>query len=336
MTSAQRPSLAFLPVLALFFALGCGGDRSSNSDTARRGGEADAAQSADSLTTVVPTDDLADAVPAHDFSLPGLAGEFSLSDHYGDVVVLNFWATWNELSVEGMDAVNEVHADLGSEGIAVVGIAQDEGGIVVVRDWAGEHSISYPLIADASQAVARQFGEIELLPTTVIIDRQGMIREQHTGILTHDELLDLLGPILIEEEEPLSNLPILKEGEGPLFLSPIDVHVLVAEGAMLVDVRSRREIEASGTALNAEHYPLHSLAPQDLPANFGVAVIFIGDEGGEEARNAANRAIEWGYPSVYVVRGGLTAWQAAGLPTGPLASEPREVQPVVRARSVIG
>lgn len=334
MMSAHRQFASLLPILAFLITIGCGGNETANADSATRGSEA--SESADSLTTVIPTDDLTDAEPAHDFSLPGVSGDFSLSDHRGEIVVLNFWATWNELSVEGMDAVNQVHAELGSDGIAVVGIAQDEGGLDVIRDWAGDHSIGYPLVADASQTVARQFGEIELLPTTVIIDRQGMIREQHTGILTHDELLDLLGPILIEEDAPLSDLPALIEGEGPLFLSPLDVHVLVSQGAMLVDVRSRREVEATGTALDAEHCPLFALAPQDLPANLGVAVIFLGNEGGEEAQNAADRAIDWGYPSVYVVQGGLAAWQAAGLPTEPLAPEPTEVQPVVRARSVIG
>jgi len=210
-------------------------------------------------------------------------------------------------------------------------------------DWAAEHTVAYPLVADASQEVAGQFGEIELLPTTVIIDRKGLIREQHTGILTHDELLDLLGPILIEENEPLSVLPEAQEGEGPLPLSPIDVHVLVGEGAMFVDIRSLGEIETTGTALYAEHLPLQALAPQDLPANFAVAIIFLGDADDDAVDQAAAQALDWGYASVYVVEGGLTAWQAAGLPVGPLpdrsgqaAPIPVDEQPLVRARTVIG
>ena len=342
----MRARLGSLPLLAILAALvatgcvGCGGDATTDSEEAslpeEDGAPGIAAESPDSLTTILPTDELAEATPAHDFSLPGVVGEFTLSDHQGEVVVLNFWATWNELSVEGMDALNEVHMELGADGIAVVGIAQDEGGLDVIVDWAGEHTVDYPLVADASQAVAGQFGQIELLPTTVIIDREGLIREQHTGILTHDELLDLLGPILIEEDEPLSALPEVQGGEGRLSLSPIDVHVLVGEGAMLVDVRSRSEVEATGTALHAEHLPLHALAPQDLPANFAIPIIFLGDAEDDTVDHAAEQALDWGYASVYVVEGGLTAWQAAGLPVRSLAPIPVDEQPLVHARTVIG
>lgn len=339
---ARLGSLPFLAILAVLVAAGCagcGGDASTNSEEAslpdEDGAHGVAAESPDSLATVLPTDELAEAAPAHDFSLPGLVGEFTLSDHQGEVVVLNFWATWNELSVEGMDALNKVHTELGADGIAVVGIAQDEGGLDVIMDWAIEHTVAYPLVADASQVVAGQFGEIELLPTTVIIDREGLIREQHTGILTHDELLDLLGPILIEEDEPLSSLPEAKEGEWPLSLSPIDVHLLVREGAMLVDVCSLGEIEVTGTALYSEHRPLHALAPQDLPANFAVPIIFLGDADDDTVDQAAAQALDWGYASVYVVEGGLTAWRAASLPVGPLAPIPVDEQPLARARTVI-
>ncbi|MCH8031101.1 MAG: TlpA family protein disulfide reductase, partial [Bacteroidetes bacterium] len=168
---ARLGSLPFLAILAVLVAAGCagcGGDASTNSEEAslpdEDGAHGVAAESPDSLATVLPTDELAEAAPAHDFSLPGLVGEFTLSDHQGEVVVLNFWATWNELSVEGMDALNKVHTELGADGIAVVGIAQDEGGLDVIMDWAIEHTVAYPLVADASQVVAGQFGEIELLP----------------------------------------------------------------------------------------------------------------------------------------------------------------------------
>ena len=328
-------------VVLVLLTAGCGSDATTDLDDDRvpsEEGTSDvAAESADSLATVLPTDELAEAMPAHDFSLPGVVGEFTLSAHRGEVVVLNFWATWNELSVEGMDALNEIHSELGAEAIVVVGIAQDDDGLDVIMDWAAEHTVDYPLVADESHATAQQFGRIELLPTTVIIDREGLIREQHTGILTHDELLDLLGPILIEEEEPLSKLPALREGEGPLLLSPIDVHMLVAEGAMLVDVRSRREIEASGTAFNAEHHPLHLLAPQNLPTNFAVPIIFPGDAIDDAAADrAAKQALDWGYTSVYIVDGGLSAWRAAGLPVGPPAPIPADEQPIVSARTAIG
>ena len=339
---AHVGSIPLLAVLAALVAAGCGGDVPANSDEVSMPSEDRAAgiiaDSPDSLATVLPEDELSMAMPAHDFSLQGVVGEFTLSAHRGEVVVLNFWATWNDLSVEGMDVLNAIHGEMGGDGIAIVGIAQDEGGLDVIMDWAGEHTVDYPLLADPTQAVAGQFGDMELLPATVIIDREGLVREQHTGILTHDELLDLLGPILIEEDEPLSEFPELLEGEGALMLLPTEAHFLVTEGAMLVDVRSRSEIEATGTALYAEHRPLSALAPQDLPANFAVPIIFLGDADTDVdvVDRAAQQALDWGYASVYVVEGGLTAWRAAGLPVGPLAPIPVDEEPLVRARSAIG
>lgn len=335
-----RFGLFWTPVLLVLLILaGC---RSDDSLNARGDAQEDSvgssgmvAGSPDSLLTVFP-DDLADVVSAPDFSLPGLQGEFSLADQRGKVVVLNFWATWNELSVGGMSALDSVQTELGADGIAIVGIAQDKDGLDLVTDWAADNTVGYPLVADASQAVAREYGDIELLPTTIIVDREGFIRERHTGILTHDELLDLIGPILIEEEEPLSELPSVTEGQGPRQLSPVDVHALVANGAMLIDIRSLHELEETGTAASAEHHPLQVLVPQDLPANFGVPIIFLGDENGDLAKTAAERALDWGYASVYVVAGGLTAWRAAGLPIGPLVRTPQEDEPLFPTRTVIG
>ncbi len=328
-----------LPILVLGLFAGCEANMATNEGaheptgdtvTSTNGNSA----SSDSLTTIFPSDNVDESVPAHDFTLPGIGGEFRLSAQRGEVVVLNFWAMWNEPSVEGMEAMNRIHVELGSDGIAVVGVAQDEGGLDVLRDWAVEHEVAYPLVADASQSVAQRYGEIEFLPTTVIIDRDGMIRERHTGILTHDELLDLLGPILIEEDEPLSELPVQEHADRPLPISPIEVHRMVAVGAMLVDVRSHREAVASGTAVYAEHLPLHALASQDLPANFGIPIIFFG--GSEDANSAAVRALEWGYLSVYTLSGGLAAWQAAGLPVMPLAPSHGEEEPLMPTRTVIG
>ncbi len=336
---ARLGSFSSLATLALLVIAGCGGDTTTNNDShllEEPGASGIGAESADSSGTALSEDGIAEASPAHDFTLPGIEGDFTLSDHEGEVVVLNFWATWNEPSVQGMDALNEVHSELGADGISVVGVSEDEGGLETVQDWAENHGIAYTLLADASKSVAQQFGDIEFLPTTIIIDRQGLIREQHTGILTHDELLDLLGPILIEEDEPLSALPQNSAGDGPQSLSPLDVHILVGEGAMLVDIRPHGTVKETGTALDAEHHPFHALIPQDLPANFGVPVIFLGDGGGDQPMRAAERAMDWGYASVYVVEGGLTAWLAAGLPVAPLTPLPSDAQPLVRARTVIG
>ena len=142
-------------------------------------------------------------VIAPNFTLSGPGGLFSLSEHEGRVVVLNFWATWNELSQQGMAALERLDRDVDDEDVVVAGIAVDDDAPEALRAWADSLRLpQYLLLADSSGATARAYGDIELLPTTIIVDREGFISVRHTGILTYDELLDLLGPVLIGDHEP--------------------------------------------------------------------------------------------------------------------------------------
>lgn len=161
----------------------------------------------DSAALLAPPDFAEAPVPAPGFTLPGIDGDFSLGAQRGRIVVLNFWATWNELSIEGLDALAQVQDELRGEGIIVAGLAQDEEGLDALATWTETHESAFALIADTARHVAAQYGDITLLPTTVIVDRGGLVRAHHTGILTYDELLDLLGPVLIEDDEPLSTGP---------------------------------------------------------------------------------------------------------------------------------
>src|SRR5690606_18881159 len=138
------------------------------------------------------TDPYAAPVPAPRFALPGPTGTFDLGDHAGDIVVLHFWATWNELSQEGLAALDSLRAELSDDGVAFVGIAVDDDGLPALAAWMAERETpGVPVVADTAGHVAEAYGEVELLPTTVVVDRQGTIRARHTGILTAGDLLDL-------------------------------------------------------------------------------------------------------------------------------------------------
>lgn len=286
------------------------------------------------------TDGPVEPVPAPDFALPGLDRAFALADHRGHVVVLNFWATWNDPSLEGMDALDGLHDTLADDGVVVVGIAEDEDALSTLRAWVAEHAApSYPLVADTAGTVARAYGGVALLPTTVVVDREGQLRARHTGILSEDELLDLLGPVLIEDDEPLMATPASEPGVvRPLSAS--DADALVRDGAVLVDVRERAARQAAGALPHALHRPAVLLAAEDLPANFSIPLIFASD-GDTVASEAAEQALAWGYVTVYFLEGGVAAWRASGLPLDSVPVEPappahQESAPVVRGRSVLG
>jgi cytochrome c biogenesis protein CcmG, thiol:disulfide interchange protein DsbE len=116
-----------------------------------------------------------------DFSFVSLGGDtVNSADLRGEVVVLNFWATWCLPCRLEMPSLQRLHEDRGSDGVRVVGLATDVGPEHPVRDFLAERGISYP-VGRASSAQRRAFGGVPGIPTTFIIDRDGVIRHRVVG-----------------------------------------------------------------------------------------------------------------------------------------------------------
>ncbi len=128
------------------------------------------------LTGIGPT---LGSVP--DLAFVTLDGEtFTSADLRGDVVVLNFWATWCLPCRAEMPSLQSLHDDRAAEGVRVVGLATDVGSERVIRDFLEERDISYP-VGRATSAQRRAFGGIPGIPTTFIIDREGVVRHRVVG-----------------------------------------------------------------------------------------------------------------------------------------------------------
>lgn len=136
--------------------------------------------------------------PRPAFTLPGPNGnERAIGDFDGQVVLVNFWATWCAPCLQEVPALVEAQAALGKRGLQVVGVALDDA--KPVREFADEHDINYPLMVGGREAftVASDYGNSRgVLPYTVVIDRDGVIRETHLGALTQSEIEDLVEPFL--------------------------------------------------------------------------------------------------------------------------------------------
>ena len=164
-----------LHVLFLFIALvGCG---EPASDPAEQ-------------TPVTQAQTLDFTRPTHD------GGTFTLSDHRGDVVVLNFWATWCIPCLAEMPEFVELQEELRDQGVQFVGVSQDDGGLDTIRPFAEQLGINYPLVPDIELNISAQFGGVPVLPTTFVIDRDGSIRASAYGALSRAELLDLLDGLI--------------------------------------------------------------------------------------------------------------------------------------------
>lgn len=134
---------------------------------------------------------------APDFTLPTLdGGTFTLSDHAGEVVVLNFWATWCLPCLAEMPTLEALQHELGDQGVQIVGISQDTGGVDEIRPYAAELGVTYPLLVDPGFNVSTRYGGISLLPTTIIVDRAGTIAHSEFGALSRTQLLALLDGLI--------------------------------------------------------------------------------------------------------------------------------------------
>ncbi len=124
--------------------------------------------------------------PAADFALRAWTGEnVRLSEFLGQVVVLNFWATWAGSSRQEMPVLEKLHATYGSAGLVLLGVSIDEDS-GRAADFARALKISYPVLFDTKKSVAPVYG-LKAVPTTVLIDRAGIVRYVHAAYTAGSE-----------------------------------------------------------------------------------------------------------------------------------------------------
>ena len=117
-----------------------------------------------------------------DFSAPDLRGRrVSSADLRGKVVLIDFWATWCQPCKKEMPGYQKLADRYGPRGFALIGFKLDiMADTEEPRAFARKLGIRYPL-AVATDEIKSKFGGIEGLPTTLIYDRQGILRQKIIG-----------------------------------------------------------------------------------------------------------------------------------------------------------
>ncbi|MGD1006076.1 MAG: TlpA disulfide reductase family protein [Ignavibacteriaceae bacterium] len=118
---------------------------------------------------------------APDFTLISPAGKkVSLSDYKGKVVIVDFWATWCPPCRKGIPDLIDIQTEFGSK-VAVIGISVDTDTKDQVASFTQNFNINYTILF-ATPDVVRSYGNIESIPTSFIIDKNGNIVNQYVGL----------------------------------------------------------------------------------------------------------------------------------------------------------
>jgi len=133
---------------------------------------------------------------APDFHLTAADGtSMRLSDLRGQVVLLNFWATWCPPCKAEMPDLNALNREYGpSHQFTVVGVDLQENSDAVAS-FARDHEIGFPLLLDSDGGVTTGSYSLRALPTSMIIDREGKIRDTWSGQLPRAAMLERLEKI---------------------------------------------------------------------------------------------------------------------------------------------
>lgn len=118
---------------------------------------------------------------APDFTLMNMDGEpVTLSELQGQVVLINFWATWCPPCREEKPTMEKLYQRFRDEGLVVLAVNVEENGHQVVSQYLMNYHYSFPIVLDPRAAVQSQYGVFRY-PESFVVNREGVIVERVIG-----------------------------------------------------------------------------------------------------------------------------------------------------------
>ncbi|MBS1247404.1 MAG: thiol-disulfide isomerase and thioredoxin [Proteobacteria bacterium] len=141
-------------------------------------------------------------MPAGLRQAPPLVGQtldgrtLTLEQLRGKPVLVTFWATTCPSCVEEMPHLIELYRELHPKGLEIIGVAMAYDPPEQVRAMAAKRQIPYPIVLDAQGRIAREFDNVRLTPTSVLISPDGHIVQYRLGLLDLPKLRETIEEML--------------------------------------------------------------------------------------------------------------------------------------------
>jgi thiol-disulfide isomerase/thioredoxin len=129
--------------------------------------------------------------PVPEFEVRDLSGRIHTPGALkGRVVLIDFWATWCAPCRKSMPELQALHQKYSGMGLTVLGISIDEGGAKPVKKFVSSKRISYPIALDSGASPAWAAFRVKAVPAAFLLDREGRIVAQWTGVPADAEALE--------------------------------------------------------------------------------------------------------------------------------------------------
>ena len=144
---------------------------------------------------------LAEGNLAPNFTLTNIDGEtVSLSDYRGQAVLINFWATWCGPCRQEMPHFNRIFLNEQARGFVVLAINEEES-LEQAQEFAAEFELDFPVLLDPDGEIGRRQYNVRGLPTSYLVDGNGIIVAAYPGILSEEDLLNDLSQFSAQSDD---------------------------------------------------------------------------------------------------------------------------------------
>lgn len=155
-------------------------------------GEADPASSAAQTAPVVVN------YPAPELTLADVTGkQHSLAGYRGQVVLVNLWATWCPPCKAEMPTLNDYYEDYVADGFVILAV-NDGDAVGDVAAFAQAYGLSFPVLLDPTYIATDQAFKTRSLPSSFVIDREGVVRLRWVGEIDRVTLEEYVTPLVVQ------------------------------------------------------------------------------------------------------------------------------------------